>query len=97
MLGTSWECHKVREFALRPMGDFLLVLDLEEYQSSRNSLSVFGKHVYKITVRYGWKIGVLCGFSQGTPKIPTYYMYRSTEVYKTISMHTTNFPNLFIM
>ena len=28
MLGTSWECHKVREFALRPMGDFLLVLDL---------------------------------------------------------------------
>ena len=27
MLGTSWECHKVREFALRPMGDFLLVLD----------------------------------------------------------------------
>ena len=22
MLGTSWECHKVREFALRPMGDF---------------------------------------------------------------------------
>ena len=29
MLGTSWECHKVREFALRPMGDFLLVLDLQ--------------------------------------------------------------------
>ena len=28
MLGTSWECHKVRELALRPMGDFLLVLDL---------------------------------------------------------------------
>ena len=28
MLGTSWECHKVGEFALRPMGDFLLVLDL---------------------------------------------------------------------
>ena len=28
MLGTSWECHKVREIALRPMGDFLLVLDL---------------------------------------------------------------------
>ena len=28
MLGTSWECHKEREFALRPMGDFLLVLDL---------------------------------------------------------------------
>ena len=27
MLGTSWECHKVREFALRPMGDILLVLD----------------------------------------------------------------------
>ena len=27
MLGTSWGCHKVREFALRPMGDFLLVLD----------------------------------------------------------------------
>ena len=27
MLGTSWECHKVREFALRPIGDFLLVLD----------------------------------------------------------------------
>ena len=27
MLGTSWECHKVREFALQPMGDFLLVLD----------------------------------------------------------------------
>ena len=27
MLGTSWECHKVREFALRPMGDFLPVLD----------------------------------------------------------------------
>ena len=26
MLGTSWEFHKVREFALRPMGDFLLVL-----------------------------------------------------------------------
>ena len=22
MLGTSWVCHKVREFALRPMGDF---------------------------------------------------------------------------
>ena len=22
MLGSSWECHKVREFALRPMGDF---------------------------------------------------------------------------
>ena len=29
MLGTSWECHKVRDFALRPMGDFLLVLDLK--------------------------------------------------------------------
>ena len=29
MLGTSWECHQVREFALRPMGDFLLVLDLK--------------------------------------------------------------------
>ena len=28
MLGTSWECHKVREFALQPMGDFLPVLDL---------------------------------------------------------------------
>ena len=27
MLGTSWECHKVREFTLRPMGDFLPVLD----------------------------------------------------------------------
>ena len=27
MLGIGWECHKVREFALRPMGDFLLVLD----------------------------------------------------------------------
>ena len=27
MLGTSWECHKVREFALWPMGDFLPVLD----------------------------------------------------------------------
>ena len=27
MLGTSCECHKVREFALGPMGDFLLVLD----------------------------------------------------------------------
>ena len=27
MLGTSWECHKVREFALRPMGDFSPVLD----------------------------------------------------------------------
>ena len=27
MLGTSWECHKVRDFALRPMGDFLPVLD----------------------------------------------------------------------
>ena len=26
MLGSSWECHKVREFALRPMGEFLLVL-----------------------------------------------------------------------
>ena len=24
---TSWECHKGREFALRPVGDFLLVLD----------------------------------------------------------------------
>ena len=22
MLGTRWECHKVREFALRPMGDW---------------------------------------------------------------------------
>ena len=32
MLGTSWECHKVREFALRPMGDFLLVLDLKSVQ-----------------------------------------------------------------
>ena len=31
MLGTSWECHKVREFALRPMGDFLLVLDHIKY------------------------------------------------------------------
>ena len=38
MLGTSWECHKVREFALRPMGDFLPVLDLRmrevSYQQS---------------------------------------------------------------
>ena len=31
MLDTSWECHKVREFALRPMGDFLLVLDLRTH------------------------------------------------------------------
>ena len=38
MLGTSWECHKVREFALRPMGDFLLVLDLLEPFSSRSEL-----------------------------------------------------------
>ena len=33
MLGTSWECHKVREFALRPMGDFLPVLDLRSRMS----------------------------------------------------------------
>ena len=34
MLGTSWECHKVREFALRPVGDFLLVLDhMVRYES----------------------------------------------------------------
>ena len=33
MLGTSWECHKVREFALRPMGDILLVLDLRSRMS----------------------------------------------------------------
>ena len=37
MLGTSWECHKVREFALRPMGDFLLVLDLScQFHQSHN-------------------------------------------------------------
>ena len=34
MLGTSWECHKVREFALRPMGDFLPVLDHKSYITS---------------------------------------------------------------
>ena len=33
MLGTSWECHKVREFALRPMGNFLPVLDLRRRMS----------------------------------------------------------------
>ena len=33
MLGTSWECHKVKEFALRPMGDFLPVLDLRSRMS----------------------------------------------------------------
>ena len=29
MLGTSWECHKVREFALRFMGDFYWCWTLE--------------------------------------------------------------------
>ena len=39
MLGTSWECHKVREFALRPMGDFLLVLDHQKlFFDIRNSI-----------------------------------------------------------
>ena len=38
MLGTSLECHKVREFALRPMGDFLLVLDLMTMQWSSSCL-----------------------------------------------------------
>ena len=31
MLGTSWECHKVREFALRPMGDFYWCWTLESH------------------------------------------------------------------
>ena len=34
MLGTSWECHKVREFALRLMGDFLPVLDQTTHEES---------------------------------------------------------------
>ena len=41
MLGTtSWECHKVREFALRPMGDFLLVLDRDMIKSF-NGVAIF--------------------------------------------------------
>ena len=40
MLGTSWECHQVREFALRPMGDFLLVLDLTCIYLSSNTESI---------------------------------------------------------
>ena len=47
MLGTSWECHKVREFALRPMGDFLLVLDL--ISSSRKRTDQFRIH-YMLSV-----------------------------------------------
>ena len=43
MLGTSWECHKVREFALRPMGDFLLVLDL---MSCQNCVFQFDFHYF---------------------------------------------------
>ena len=44
MLGTSWECHKVREFALRPMGDFLLVLDQQNARKeATTSISFFKK------------------------------------------------------
>ena len=42
MLDTSWECHKVREFALRPMGDCLLMLDR----------SVSGVHSWKTVSLY---------------------------------------------
>ena len=42
MLGTSWECHKVREFALRPMGGFLPVLD-HKYTGNTK-----GQHIMKM-------------------------------------------------
>ena len=50
MLGTSWECHKVREFALRPMGDFLLVLDRKQ---KVNKLLIFRPRAPENTRNHG--------------------------------------------